>query len=60
MRQTLYTIIMLLKFYIIFSWIKKYLNVKTENYKVVDVIERCNFGVKSILIWQHTQKILFV
>jgi hypothetical protein len=33
---------------------------KTQNYKVVDSIESYNFDEKSIFIWQHTEKILFV
>jgi hypothetical protein len=41
---------MLLKFYIIFLCILTISNVKTQNYKVVDIIESYNFHVKSIFI----------
>jgi len=41
---------MLLKLYIIFSNILTTSNVKTQNYKVVDLIESYNFDVKSIFI----------
>jgi len=33
---------------------------KTQNYKVVDLIESYNFDVKGIFIGHHTERILFV
>ena len=52
-------IIMLLKLNIIFSYTFTTSNVKAENHKVVDPFESYNFDVKSILIWYHTENILF-
>jgi hypothetical protein len=46
----LYTIIMVLKFYIIILSILTTSNVKTKNYKVVDLIQSYNFHVKCIFI----------
>ena len=34
-------------------------NVKTQNYKDVDLIESYNFDLKNIFISQHTEQILF-
>ena len=39
-----------LKFYIIFLSILTSSNEKTQNYKVVDLIESYNFGIKNIFI----------
>jgi hypothetical protein len=50
---------MVLKFYIIFLSILTTLNVKTQNHKVVDLIDSYNFDAKSIFIWHDTEKILF-
>jgi hypothetical protein len=33
-------------------------NKKTQNYKVVDLIESYNFSIKSIFIWLHIKNIL--
>jgi hypothetical protein len=50
---------MLLKFYIIFLSILTISNVKTQNYKVIDLIDSYNFDIKIIFIWIHTKNILF-
>jgi hypothetical protein len=41
---------MLLKFYIIFLIILTTLNVKIQNYKVVDLTKEYNFDIKYIFI----------
>jgi hypothetical protein len=31
-------------------------NIKTQNYKFVDLIKGYNFDIKCIFIWHHTQQ----
>jgi hypothetical protein len=47
---------MLLKLYIIFLSVLTTSNVKTQNYKIVDLIDSYNFDVKSIFILIHIKK----
>ena len=51
---------MLVKLYIIFSSILTTSNIKTQKYKVVDLIEGNNFDMKSIFIWHHTKNTIFI
>jgi hypothetical protein len=50
---------MLLKIYISFWSMLTTLNMKTQNYKVVDLTMGYNFDIKCIFIWHHTKTILF-
>jgi len=59
MRQALLSDYYVAKFYIIFKPLND-LNSKTQNYKVVHLIEHYNFDVKIIFIWHRTKKILFL
>jgi hypothetical protein len=52
-------VIMFLKLYINFLSILMSLNEKTQNYKVVDLLESYNFDINFIFIRQHMKELWF-
>ena len=55
----MYTIIMVLNFYIIFLTNLTSSNEKTQNYKVVDLVESYNFHIKIIYIRRRIEELWF-
>jgi hypothetical protein len=53
-------VIMFLKLYINFLSILMSLNEKTQNYKVVDLIESYNFDINFIFIRHHMKELWFL